>query len=114
MEAGQDMMGGEGLGPGSGVQVGSPPWVLVGPAMALEVQDGGKLWPSEAQDLIPPPPLSFQPVLLGPQPSCTVPHRGDGVRSTHNNSGATAFSLGLVLAECCPLSLAPYPISVSD
>lgn len=43
MEASHDMMGGEGLGPGSGVQVSGPPWVLVGRAMALEVQDGGRL-----------------------------------------------------------------------
>lgn len=60
MEAGQDVMGGEGLGPGSGVRVGSPPWVLVGPATALEVQDGG-----EAVALGGPGPhplpLSFQP-----------------------------------------------------
>lgn len=78
VEAGQNVLGREALGPGSGVQVGSPPWVLVGRAMALEVQGGGGAvalrgpGPHPHQDLIPR--TSSSPVLLGPQPSCTLQH----------------------------------------
>lgn len=109
MEAGQDMMGGEGLGPGSGVQVGSPPWVLVGPAMALEVQDGGKLWPSEAQDLIPPPHCPSSPSSLDPSPPAPC-RTGVTVSEVPTITAGRRHSRSVLFwLNAAPLALPPTP-----
>lgn len=86
-------------------------WGAGGGAVALEEQDGGRLWPSEAWDLIPTHLSSPTVVLIassGPGPPAPFStHGANGVPSTHNDRSAPALPLCPVWAERCPLALPP-------